>query len=108
MTVLFFNLFQVEKLIFLLFFFFCLCLFSIPPLLPPWHIEVPRLEVKLELQPPVYTTATAMPDPSHICGLYCSLCQCRILNPLNEARDQTPILLDTSRALNPLSLNRNP
>ena len=27
------------------------------------HMEVPRLEVKIELQLPVYTTATATSDP---------------------------------------------
>ena len=27
--------------------------------LPPWHMEVPRLEVELEPQLPAYTTATA-------------------------------------------------
>ena len=29
-----------------------------------WHMEVPRLAVKWELQPPAYATATAMQDPS--------------------------------------------
>ena len=29
----------------------------------PQHMEIPRLGVKLELQLPAYTTATAMPDP---------------------------------------------
>ena len=33
--------------------------------------------------------------------------QRRILNPLNKARDQTSILMDTSQVLNPLSHNRN-
>ena len=28
------------------------------------HMEVPKPGVDSELQPPVYTTATAMPDPS--------------------------------------------
>ena len=32
-----------------------------------WHMEVTRLGVKSELQLLAYTTATAMPDPSHIC-----------------------------------------
>ena len=32
-----------------------------------WHMEVPRLGVKLELQLLAYTTATAMQDPSYIC-----------------------------------------
>ena len=37
-----------------------------------WHMEVPRLGVKLELQPLAYTTgpATAMQDPSLICDLH--------------------------------------
>ena len=29
-------------------------------------MEVPKLAVKLQLLLPAYTTATAMPDPSHI------------------------------------------
>ena len=33
----------------------------------PWHMEVPRLGVELELQLPAYTTATATPDLSHVC-----------------------------------------
>ena len=37
-----------------------------------WHMEVPRLGVKSELQLPAYTTATAMatPELSHICDLH--------------------------------------
>ena len=53
-------------------------------------MDVPRLGVKSELQVPA--TATAMPDPSHICNL-CH--QCRILNPLSETNDQIHILTDT-------------
>ena len=34
------------------------------------HMEVPRLEVQLELQLPAYTTATATQDPSHVCNLH--------------------------------------
>ena len=59
-------------------------------------MEIPVLGVKSKLQLLVYTRATAMPDPSHICHLHHILQQCRILNPLNEARDQTCILMDTS------------
>ena len=59
------------------------------------HTEVPTLGVKLELQLPAYTTARAMPDLSCIYGLHHSLWHCRILNPLNEARDRTQILMDT-------------
>ena len=58
-------------------------------------MEVPRVGVKQELQLPAYTTAT--PDPNLICDLYHSSRQCRILNPLSEARDQIHILMDTSR-----------
>ena len=53
----------------------------------PWHMEVPGLGVKSELQLLAYSIATAMPDLSHICDLDCSLWQCQILNPLSEARD---------------------
>ena len=46
-------------------FSFCFVLFCfLGPHL--WHMEVPRLGVKLELQQP----ATAMPDPSVVCKLY--------------------------------------
>ena len=73
------------------------------------HMEVPRLGVKLELQLPAYTTATARLELRYICDLHCSSWQCWILNPLNNARDWTPILTDTalSRVLNLLSHNRN-
>ena len=51
-------------------------------------MEVPRLGVKSE-------AAAA--------GLHHSTQQCRSLNPLNEARDQTRILMDTSQVCNLLS-----
>ena len=58
------------------------------------HMEVPRLGVALELQLPAYSTATATPDPSRVCDILCSSRQCQIVvNPLSEARDQTPILI---------------
>ena len=62
----------------------------------PWHMEVPRPEVKLELQLPAYTTAIATLDPSYIHDLNHSSRQHQILNPLNEARGQTSILMGTS------------
>ena len=68
-----------------------------------WHMEVPRLGVKSELQLPAYTTATATRDLSHISNLCCSLWQCQIFNPLSEARDRTHILMDTMCVLNLLS-----
>ena len=52
-------------------------------------MEVPRLGVERELQLPAYTTATAMPDLSHVCDLHHSSGQHQILNPLSKARDQT-------------------
>ena len=60
-------------------------------------MEVPRLEVESDLQLPVYTTATATWDPSHVYDLHHSSQQCWILNPLIEARDLTWILMDTSQ-----------
>ena len=46
--------------------------------------EVPRLGVKLELEPLAYTRATAMQDPNHVCNLHHSSLQCQILNPLSK------------------------
>ena len=65
--------------------------------LHPQHMEVPRLGVELELQLLACATATAAQDPSHICDLHHSSCQCQILNPLSKARVQTLILMDTSQ-----------
>ena len=44
----------------------------------------------------VYATVPATLDPSHICDLCCNLWQCQIFNPLNEVRDQTYILTETT------------
>ena len=60
-------------------------------------MEAPRLGGKSELQLQVYTTATAMPDLSHICDLHHSSRQRQILNPVSEARDSTVILMDPSQ-----------
>ena len=60
-------------------------------------MEVPRLGVELELQLPAYSTATAKPDPSHVCNLHHSSWQPRIPDPLSKARDQIHILMDTSQ-----------
>ena len=59
-------------------------------------MEVSRLGIELELQLPAYKTATEMPELSSIRNLHHSSCQCQILNPLNEARDQTRVLMDPS------------
>jgi len=61
------------------------------------HMEVPRLEVKWELQLPACATATAMQDLSCVCGLHHSSRQHRILDPPSKARDQTRILMDPGR-----------
>ena len=52
-------------------------------------------------------TATAMPDPSHICDLHHSLQQHQILKPPSEAKDRTCIIMGTSLVLNPQSHNGN-
>ena len=69
-------------LLFFFFFFLGLCLY---------HMGILRLGVKSELHLPAYTTATATSVPSCICDLRHSSRQRQILNPLNEARDQTRI-----------------
>ena len=58
-----------------------------------WHMEVPSLGVESELQLLAYTTATDTPDLSRICNLHHSSWQCRIPNPLSEARDRTFVLM---------------
>ena len=68
------------------------------------HMEIPRLAVEWELQLLVYTTV--MLDLSHICDLHCNARQ--LLNLLSKVRDQTRILMDTSRVLNLLSHNGTP
>ena len=60
-----------------------------------WHVEILGLGGELETLL-VYTTATAMPDPSHVCDLHHGSGQCGILNPLSKARDCTGILMGTT------------
>ena len=77
------------------------CTFVSFPFLGP-HLqcmEVSRIAVVLEQQLLAYTTAMTTPDLSRICDLHHSLKQCWILNPLNRARDQICILMDTSQPL---------
>ena len=63
------------------------------------HMEVPRPGAESELQLPASTTATATatPDLSSVCDLHHSSRPHRILNPLREARDRTPTLMDPSQ-----------
>ena len=63
--------------------------------------------VESELQLPVYSTATASLDPSHVCDLHHSSWQQWILNPLSKARDQTCNLMDINWTPNQLSHSRN-
>ena len=57
------------------------------------HMEVPGLEVEMELQLPAYPTATL--DLSRILSLHHSPRQCGILTPLSKASDRTHNLADT-------------
>ena len=85
-----------------------LCLFACFLGLNPWHMEVPRLGVELELQLLAYTTVIEMQDLGHVCKLHRSSWQCRILNPLSEARDLTCVLMDTSWARYHSTMTGNP
>ena len=62
-----------------------------------WHMVVPRLGVESELQLLAYTTATTMPDPSHVGDPQHSSRQRQILNPLSKTRDGSHVLMDTSQ-----------
>ena len=75
-------------------FFLCVRVFLGPH---PWHTELLRLGVELELQRLATATAMAMPDQSRICDLHHNSQQCWILNPLSEARDGICVLLDISQ-----------
>ena len=55
------------------------------------HMESSRPGVESQLQLPAHTTATATPDPSHVCDLHHPSQQHWTLNPLSEARDPTSI-----------------
>lgn len=55
----------------------------------PWHMELLRLGMELKPQLLAYTVVTTMPNLSQVCSLHCSSQQCRILNTLCRARDQT-------------------
>ena len=72
-----------------------------------WHMDVPKLGVKLMLQLLAYPTATATPDLSHVCDFHHSSWHHQILHPLRKVSDQTHILMAPSWVHNPLSRNRN-
>ena len=71
------------------------------------HTEVPKLGVKLELQPPAYSTATATRDLRCVCNLHHSSRRRQILNPLSKAKDRTRILMDLNQVCEPLSHEEN-
>ena len=71
------------------------------------HMEIPRLGVESELQPPAYTTAIATWHLSLLCDLYHSSWQHWILNPLSQARDRTRVLTDTHQDHNLLRHSGN-
>ena len=62
-----------------------------------WHVDVPRLGAESELQLLACTTGTATQKPSCVYNLHHSLQQRGILNPLNEARDRTCVLMDINQ-----------
>ena len=91
-----FTNFMNQQEIFCLYSFFFPLIFFRPHL---WHMEVPRLRVKLscncQLMPTA--TATATPDPSRVFDAHHSSQQRQSLNPLSEAGDQTHILMVPSQ-----------
>ena len=59
-------------------------------------MEVPRLSVKSELEPPAYTTVTvtATRDLSCTCNQNHTSQQYQIFDPLSDVRDRTQVLRD--------------
>ena len=80
------------------YFLYILIFFSPFLVLHLQHMEVPRLGIKLELQLPAYTKATATWDLSQVCNLHHSAQRHGIPDPLSKAKDQTWILMGASRA----------
>ena len=60
-------------------------------------MEVPRLGVVLELQPPAYATATATATWDQSCIYDLPTQQRWILNPLSKPRGRTHVLMNTSQ-----------
>ena len=60
-------------------------------------MEVLRIGVESELQLPVYTSTTVIPDLSCVWNLYHSSWQRWILNPLSKASDPTRVPMDTGQ-----------
>ena len=85
-----------RKVLFSFFFLFFFVVVVVFLWLPLWHMEVPRLGIKLELQLPAYTTATATRSEPHLPPIP-QLMAIPILNPLSKNRDGTRILMDTSQ-----------
>ena len=104
------NIIQPEKRMkqYLYFIYLFVCLLACFLGLHPRHMEVPRLGAEWELQLPAYATATATPDPSHICDRHHSSWQCPTLNPLSGARDRTHILMETTRVFHRWATMRTP
>ena len=66
---------------------FCFFAFAFAFLgLHPWHMEVPRLGVELDLWLLAYTTAAVTQDLSYVCDLHHSSQKCGILNSLSESQ----------------------
>ena len=78
----------MPKILFFLFFFL---IFRAIPV--GYGSSWARGQVRVSVE--VYATAKAIPDPSGICDLCCSLQQYQILNLMSKARDQTCILTHT-------------
>ena len=78
-------------------FLFYLFIFLVFLGLHPRRMEVPRLGFEYELQLLAYSRASVTWNLNHICDLHHSSQQCRILNTLSEAGDQTHNLMVPSR-----------
>ena len=79
---------------FFLSFFFFFCLFRASPMVYGNSQARGRIRA-VAASLPAYATATATPDTSWVCELHHSSWQRQTLDPLSEARDPTPVLMDT-------------
>ena len=92
------NLFDLHFDYFFFFFFFFLNCRNM------WHMEVPGLGIKWELQ--LQASSTATPDSSHICNLCCSLRQHQILTHSVRPEIEPTASWTLCHILKPLNHNR--
>ena len=80
---------RLHNHVFISFFFFLFFVFCLFRAIPAAYGGSQARGLIGATELPAYTTATATPEPSHVCNVHHSSQQCQIVNPLSEAMDRT-------------------